>query len=102
LPTTLCRFPTSVCVADKALSFSDKRFVGKSRATKLYNSHVHQRYILSRLADISRGFGTYERVWITAASKDSTRLVILLLHVEVRVPIHQFRRCGLQLLRERL
>ena len=36
-------------------------------------------------------------MWITAASKDSTRFVILLLHVEGRVPIHHFRRSGLQL-----
>jgi hypothetical protein len=67
-------------------------------------AHGHTPKIhLSRLADIRRGFGTYERVWITAASKDFTRFVILLLHMEGRVPIfHHFRRSGLQLLQEML
>ncbi len=36
-------------------------------------------------------------MWITRASKDSTRFVILRLHMEGRVPIHHFRRRGLQL-----
>ena len=38
------------------------------------HTDILQRYILSRLADIRRGFETYERVWITASPKDSTRL----------------------------
>jgi hypothetical protein len=38
-----------------------------------YRKHtdIHQRYILSRLANIRRGFGTIVCVWITAASKEA-------------------------------
>ena len=58
--------------------------------TTWYRQHtdIHLRFILSRLALIRRGFGTNVRTWFTAASTDSTKFVILFLHMEGRAPIH--------------
>ena len=56
-------------------------------------------FILSRISDIRRGCQPYEHVRINAASKNSTRFVVLFMHVGGRATRTHFPRREMQLLR---